>query len=89
MQTAYYQQGVAHTKNGDLAGKPILVNAVTMVNGSANAVPAEKYVALLLGPQGQAVMKDNGFGEFNPAFAVHVEAMPAELKKLVKPWPAS
>jgi hypothetical protein len=35
------------------------------------------------------VMKNNGFGEFNPAFAVHVEAIPAELKKLVKPWPAS
>jgi len=87
-QTAYYQHGVAHTKNGDLAGKPI-VYAVTMVNGSANAALAEKYVALLLGPQGQAVMKNNGFGEFNPAFAVHVEAIPAELKKLVKPWPAS
>lgn len=59
-----------------------------MVNGSTNAGVAEKYVALLLGPQGQAVMKNNGFGEFNPAFAVHVEAMPAGLKKLVEPWPA-
>jgi molybdate/tungstate transport system substrate-binding protein len=86
-QTAYYQQGIVHTKNGDLAGKPI-VYAVTMVNGSTNAGMAEKYVALLLGPQGQAVMKNNGFGEFNPAFAVHVEAMPAGLKKLVEPWPA-
>ncbi|HEY6618608.1 MAG TPA: extracellular solute-binding protein, partial [Steroidobacteraceae bacterium] len=83
-QAAYYQQGIVHTKNGDLAGKPI-VYAVTMVNGSTNAGMAEKYVALLLGPQGQAVMKNNGFGEFNPAFAVHVEAMPAGLKKLVEP----
>jgi len=87
-QATYYQQGIVHTKNGDLAGKPI-VYAVTMVNGSTNAGVAEKYVALLLGPQGQAVMKNNGFGEFNPAFAVHVEAMPAGLKKLVEPWPAS
>lgn len=87
-QAAYYRQGIVHTKNGDLAGKPI-VYAVTMVNGSTNAGVAEKYVALLLGPQGQAVMKNNGFGEFNPAFAVHVEAMPAGLKKLVEPWPAS
>ncbi len=87
-QAAYYRQGVAHTKNGDLAGKPI-VYALTVVNGSRNARLAEKYVALLLGPQGQAVMKENGFGEFSPAFAVHVEAMPADLKKLVEPWPGS
>jgi hypothetical protein len=47
------------------------------------------YLALLLGPQGQAVMKANGFGEFSPAFAVHIEAMPAALKQPVKPWPGS
>ena len=87
-QSAYYLTGTAHTKNGDLAGKPI-VYAVTMVNGSKNAEMAENYVALLLGPQGQAVMKTNGFGEFNPAYAVHVDAMPAALKKLVEPWPGS
>lgn len=85
-ESAYYLTGVADTKNGELTGKPI-VYAVTMVDGSKNAEAAEKYVALLLGPQGQAVMKDNGFGEFNPAYAVHVDAMPATLQKLVEPWP--
>ncbi len=50
---------------------------------------AEKYVALLLGPEGQDVMKNNGFGSFHPAYAVNVEAMPASLKKLVEPWPGS
>jgi molybdate/tungstate transport system substrate-binding protein len=88
VHAAFYQQGVAHTKNGALAGRPI-VYAVTTVNGSKNAGIAEKYVALLLGPQGQAVMKDKGFGEFSPALAVHIEAMPAALKQLVKPWPGS
>ena len=83
-----YKQGVAHTKNGDLAGTPI-VYAVTMINGAKQAAAAEKYVALLLGPDGQGIMKDNGFGTFNPAFAVHAEAMPAGLKKLVQPWPGS
>lgn len=87
-QSHYYQNGVAHTKNGELAGKPI-VYAVTAVDGSKNADWANKYVALLLGPQGQAVMKANGFGEFHPAYAVNTEAMPAELKKMVEPWPAS
>jgi molybdate/tungstate transport system substrate-binding protein len=87
-QSAYYQTGVAHTKNGDLAGKPI-VYAVTVVNGGKNAEPAQNYVALLLSPQGQAVMKNNGFGEFSPAYAVNTQAMPAELRKLVTPWPGS
>ena len=87
-ESAYYQTGIVHTKNGDLTGKPI-VYAVTVVNGSKNAEAAQNYVALLLGPRGQAVMKSNGFGEFSPAYAVNTEAMPAELKKLVKPWPSS
>ncbi len=85
---AAYKQGVAHTKNGDLAGTPI-VYAVTMVNGSKQQDLAAKYVALLLGPAGQGIMKDNGFGTFSPAYAVHAEAMPAELRKLVQPWPCS
>jgi molybdate/tungstate transport system substrate-binding protein len=86
--STYYKEGVAHTKNGDLTGKPI-VYAITIVNGSKNADIAEKYVAFLLGPEGQAVMKKNGFGEFQPAYAVNPEEMPAGLKSIVKPWPAS
>lgn len=86
--SSFYAQGVAHTKNGDLAGKPI-VYAVTMVNGSKNAGAAKEYVALLLGPQGQDIMKQSGFGTFSPAYAVHADAMPAALKALVEPWPGS
>jgi len=85
---AAYKAGVAHTKNGDLFGTPI-VYAITVVDGSKNAGLAEKYVALLLGPQGQATMKANGFGTFSPAYAVNAEAMPAGLKALVRPWPGS
>lgn len=87
-QSAYYKTSEARTKNGDLIGKPI-VYAATIVNGSKNAAMAVKYTALLLGPQGQAVMKANGFGTFSPAYAMHSEAMPAELRKLVEPWPGS
>jgi molybdate/tungstate transport system substrate-binding protein len=85
---ATYKDGVAHTKNGDLTGAPI-VYAITVINGSKNTDAAVKYVALLLGPQGQAVMKDGGFGAFNPAYAVRREAMPTELKTVVQPWPGS
>lgn len=87
-ESAFYKQGVAHTKNGDLAGNPI-VYAITIVAGTKHADLAAKYVALLLGPEGQAVMKKNGFGEFKPAYAVHAEDMPASLKSMVKAWPGS
>jgi molybdate/tungstate transport system substrate-binding protein len=87
-KSAYYAQGKVQTKNGTLTGKPI-VYAITVVNGSKHADIAEKYVAFLLSPEGQAVMKKNGFGEFKPAYAVNRDAMPASLKAIVKPWPAS
>lgn len=87
-QSAFYAQGTVQTKNGTLTGKPI-VYAITIVEGSKNADLAEKYVALLLGPEGQAVMNKHGFGEFKPAYAVNPDAMPPGLKSLAKPWPAS
>jgi molybdate/tungstate transport system substrate-binding protein len=87
-ESAYYKTGVAHTKNGTLTGKPI-VYAITIVNGAKQAAIAEKYIAFLLGPEGQAVMKKNGFGAFKPAYAVNPEEMPASLKVMVKPWPES
>jgi molybdate/tungstate transport system substrate-binding protein len=87
-QAAAYKAGVAHTRNGDVSGTPI-VYAVTTVKGARQAAAAAKYVALLLGPEGQGIMKDNGFGTFSPAYAVNSEAMPADLQKLVKPWPGS
>jgi molybdate/tungstate transport system substrate-binding protein len=84
---ADYAKGTAHTRNGDLVGKPI-VYAVTVVTGAEHADWAEKYVALVLGPKGQAVMQKNGFDRLAPAYAVNIEKMPAGLAALVKPWPA-
>jgi molybdate/tungstate transport system substrate-binding protein len=83
-----YAQGIAHTKNGDLTGKPI-VYAITITSNAEQAGWAEKYVALLLGPEGQAVMAKNGFARLDPAYAVNPERMPAALKAMVKPWPGS
>jgi molybdate/tungstate transport system substrate-binding protein len=84
--SAFYAQGVAHTKNGDLAGKPI-VYAITIVAKSTKKPLAEKYIAFLLGPTGRKVMSDDGFGTFAPAYAANVAKMPAALRPLVKPWP--
>lgn len=85
---ALYAEAVAHTANGDLAGAPI-VYAVTIIADAEHRDWAETYVALLLGPEGQEIMRKNGFGGFAPAYAVNPEAMPAGLRSLVKPWPAS
>ncbi|MGN6702952.1 MAG: substrate-binding domain-containing protein, partial [Burkholderiaceae bacterium] len=85
-QAAAYQQGVAHTRNGDLAGKPI-VYAITILNDAAHRELAEKYVAFLLGPEGQAILKKDGFVQVSPAIAENPQAMPQALQAMVKPWP--
>jgi len=85
---AFYREAVAHTKNGALSGRPI-VYAVTIPKRAPHPEWAQKYLALLLGPQGQAVMKKNGFGVLAPPYAVGAAAMPASLRALVKPWPGS
>jgi molybdate/tungstate transport system substrate-binding protein len=83
-----YEQAVAHTKNGALAGRPI-VYAVTISNKAPHPEWAQKYLALLLGPQGRAVMQRNGFGVLDPPYAAGKGAMPQSLRALVKPWPRS
>jgi len=85
---SFYATGVAHTKNGDLAGKPI-VYAATIPAGAEHPELGEAYLQLLLGPEGQKVMKQNGFGTFSPAYAVAPDQMPAALRAHVKPWPSS
>ncbi len=86
--SSFYATGVAHTKNGDLAGKPI-VYAATIPNDAEHPDLAATYLELLLGPKGQKVIGDNGFGRVAPAYAVNPGAMPASLRAHVKPWPQS
>jgi molybdate/tungstate transport system substrate-binding protein len=83
-----YKQAVADTQNGKLPGRPI-VYAVTIPAHAPDAEWAAKYVALLLGPEGQRIMQQNGFGTMVPPYAVNATAMPASLQPLVKPWPGS
>jgi len=85
---AAYATGVAHTKNGDLSGKPI-VYAVTIPSNADHSGWAEKYVAFLLSPAGQKIMAQNGFGTVSPAIAVNVDRMPESLRPMVKPWPGN
>ncbi len=85
---SFYAEGIARTKNGDLAGKPI-VYAVTIVATSTKKAAAERYLSFLLGPEGRKVMSEDGFGTFSPAYAVNMGKVPAALQRVVEPWPAS
>ncbi|MGH7070550.1 MAG: substrate-binding domain-containing protein, partial [Acetobacteraceae bacterium] len=84
---AFYESAVARTKNGELPGKPI-VYAVTIPTNAREPALAAQYVALLLGPQGQAIMAKSGFRVIAPAYGVHPEAMPPAIRDVVQPWPA-
>ena len=83
---AQYAMAVAHTKNGDLHGRPI-VYAVTIPKNAPHPAWAAKYVAMLLGPEGRKIMAADGFGTFAVAPAAGIEAMPASLRPLAEPWP--
>jgi molybdate/tungstate transport system substrate-binding protein len=83
-----YKEAVAQTKNGALQGRPI-VYAVTIPKSAPHPEWAQKFIALLLGHEGQAVMKRNGFGVLDPPYAVGKDAMPQALRALVRPWPGS
>ncbi|HEX5453657.1 MAG TPA: extracellular solute-binding protein [Stellaceae bacterium] len=83
---AEYRNGVAHTANGDLPGRPI-VYAVTIPSNAPHPQEAAEFLALLLGDQGRSVMSADGFAALPAAYAVNLAAMPASLRKLAKPWP--
>ena len=65
------------------SGEPI-VYSVTIPRNAPHRALAEEYVALLLSPEGQAVMAANGQEPLRPPQAEHPENLPASLKKLFK-----
>jgi len=84
---AFYKTGVAETKNGVLPGKPIVYAVTIPTNAEAPDLAAE-YVALLLGPKGQAIMARNGFRVINPGYGAHLASMPEGIRPKLLPWPA-
>ena len=85
---AFYKTGVAHTKNGDLSGKPI-VYAITIPNVATHTTLAQKYLKLVLSARSRKILAAKGFGTFSPAYAAGLSHVPGALKPLVKPWPSS
>jgi molybdate/tungstate transport system substrate-binding protein len=85
--SADYAEAVAHTKDGDLKGKPIIY-AVTIPTNAEHPAAAVRFVAFLLGPEGRAIMARNGFGTMEKAYATGVNQMPEGLRGLVVSWPS-
>lgn len=81
-----YKTVSARTKNGKLAGSPI-VYAVTIPANAQRKALAAQYIALLLGPTGRAIMAKTGFDVIHPAYGMDSAKMPPKLRPLVKPWP--
>lgn len=67
--------GITVTQRGEA-----IVYSVTIPHGSPNPAAAEAYVALLLSPRGQEILRANGQTPIRPALADHCDKLPASLK---------
>lgn len=66
--------------------KPIIYG-LTVPTNAPDPVLADQFVAFVLSPQGQAIMRANGFVVLSPALASDHSALPAALRPLTRSWP--
>ena len=71
--------------SGVMVGKPIIYG-LTIPSNAPNPTLGEKFAAFVLSPQGQAIMRKNGFVVLSPALASSKAAIPASLRPLTAPW---
>jgi len=73
---------------GRLTAKPIIYG-LTIPSTAPDAALGQKFIAFVLSPQGQAIMRGNGFVVISPALASSQAEVPATLRSLTTPWPAA
>jgi molybdate/tungstate transport system substrate-binding protein len=73
---------------GTLTAKPIIYG-LTIPASAPNAALGEKFISFVLSPQGQAIMRGNGFAVISPALANPQGKVPASIKPLTTQWPSS
>lgn len=64
-------------------GKPI-VYGVTIVNNAPNPELAIEFVQFLLGPEGQAIMEEQGQPPIVPAVSANMDKLPGKIKDMVE-----
>jgi len=72
---------------GNLMAKPIIYG-LTIPSNAPDPALAEKFIGFVLSPQGQAIMRANGFTVINPALASSQGKVPAVLQPLTTQWPS-
>jgi molybdate/tungstate transport system substrate-binding protein len=73
---------------GALTAKPIIYG-LTVPSNAPDAALGQKFIAFVLSPAGQAIMRSNGFVVISPALASKQSKIPATLQSLTTQWPAS
>ena len=68
--------------------KPIIYG-LTVPSTAPDAALGQTFISFVLSPQGQAIMRANGFVVISPALASSQASVPASLQSLTTPWPAS
>ena len=73
---------------GTLTAKPIIYG-LTIPTSAPDAALGQKFISFVFGPQGQAIMRSNGFVIISPALANPQDKVPAAIKPLTTQWPSS
>jgi molybdate/tungstate transport system substrate-binding protein len=87
MAAAYAKITVNAGSLGSLTAKPIIYG-LTIPSNAPDPALAQKFIAFVLGPQGQAVMRANGFTVISPALAGSQGKVPVALQPLTTQWPS-
>ena len=88
MAADYAKVSVNAGSLGTLTAKPIIYG-LTIPASAPNAALGEKFISFVLGPQGQAIMRSQGFVVISPALANPQGKVPASIQPLTTPWPSS
>jgi molybdate/tungstate transport system substrate-binding protein len=86
MAADYAKVSVNAGSLGVKTGKPIIYG-LTIPSTAPDPALAEKFISFVLSSPGQAIMASNGFVVHSPALASGT--VPASLKALTTPWPAT
>jgi molybdate/tungstate transport system substrate-binding protein len=86
MAAAYAKVTINAGSLGNLTAKPIIYG-LTIPSNAPDPALGQKFISFVLSPQGQAIMRANGFPIISPALASGTP--PASLQALTTPWPAS
>jgi molybdate/tungstate transport system substrate-binding protein len=88
MAAEYAKVSVNAGSLGTLTAKPIIYG-LTIPASAPDAALGEKFISFVLGPQGQAIMRGNGFVVISPALANPQGKVPAPIQPLTTQWPSS